>query len=161
MSPRVVRPLHLVSSRAVRADYRYPSHSIAADPENLAAITALAGMGILTADDGLVDAALSEILALPADAKRARDPARRVDDLLVQHHLAQVSISCIFLRLAASGTSILGAAACIVWHARGTVCAYMSTHARLAFPRLRAIARAAPRSGLLPYPALASLTLLA
>lgn len=67
------------------------SRSIAADPENLPAITALAGMGILTADDGLIDAALSEILALPADAKRARDPARRVDDLLVQHHLAQVS----------------------------------------------------------------------
>ncbi|KAF9484467.1 TPR-like protein [Pholiota conissans] len=62
---------------------------IASDPENLAAINALAGMGILTNDDGLVDAALSEILALPIEQKHQLDPERHVDYLLIQHHLAQ------------------------------------------------------------------------
>lgn len=47
-------------------------------------------MGILTGDDGLVDAALSEILALPVDQKYELDPQRHVDYLLTQHHLAQV-----------------------------------------------------------------------
>ncbi|KAF8894921.1 hypothetical protein CPB84DRAFT_1682470 [Gymnopilus junonius] len=46
-------------------------------------------MGILTGDDGLVDAALSEILALPIDQKHQLDPQRHVDYLLTQHHLAQ------------------------------------------------------------------------
>ena len=67
-------------------------YSIASDPENLAAINALAGMGILTNDDGLVDAALSEILALPIEQKHQLDPERHVDYLLIQHHLAQVRI---------------------------------------------------------------------
>ncbi|KAH9485295.1 Superkiller protein 3 [Psilocybe cubensis] len=62
---------------------------IASDPENLPAINTLAGMGILTNDDGLVDAALSEILALPLDQKHHLDPQRHVDYLLIQHHLAQ------------------------------------------------------------------------
>jgi superkiller protein 3 len=65
--------------------------SIAADPGNLAAITALAGMGILTEDDSLIDAALSEILSLPLDRRRQLDPRRDVDYLLIQHHLGQVS----------------------------------------------------------------------
>ena len=64
--------------------------SIEADPENLMAINTLAGMGILTGDDSLVDAALSEILALPLDERLSRDPGREVTYLLVQHHLAQV-----------------------------------------------------------------------
>ncbi|KAJ3501664.1 hypothetical protein NLJ89_g9238 [Agrocybe chaxingu] len=62
---------------------------IASDPENLTAINTLAGMGILTQDDSLVDAALSEILALPIDQKHKLDPQRHVDYLLIQHHLAQ------------------------------------------------------------------------
>ncbi|KAF8972954.1 hypothetical protein BDZ97DRAFT_1900816 [Flammula alnicola] len=62
---------------------------IASDPENLAAINTLAGMGILTNDDGLVDAALSEILALPIEQKHKLDPQRHVDYLLIQHHLSQ------------------------------------------------------------------------
>ncbi|KAF8160990.1 TPR-like protein [Crassisporium funariophilum] len=62
---------------------------ISSDPENLAAINTLAGMGILADDDGLVDAAFSEILALPIDQKHKLDPERHVDYLLVQHHLAQ------------------------------------------------------------------------
>lgn len=63
--------------------------SIASDPENLTAITTLAGMGILTSDAALVDAALSEILALPLERRHALDPAHDVPYLLTQHHLAQ------------------------------------------------------------------------
>ncbi|TBU40919.1 TPR-like protein [Dichomitus squalens] len=63
--------------------------SIEYDPENLLAINTLAGMGILTDDDGLVDAALSELLSLPLDQRHERDPEREVTYLLVQHHLGQ------------------------------------------------------------------------
>jgi superkiller protein 3 len=56
----------------------------------LAAINTLAGMGILTDDEGLVDAALSEILALPLEKRRELDPARDVDYLLKQNYLGQV-----------------------------------------------------------------------
>jgi len=60
---------------------------IAADPENLVAINTLAAMGILTEDESLIDAALSEILALPVDSRLSLDPQRNVDRLLIQHHL--------------------------------------------------------------------------
>ena len=53
------------------------------------AINTLAGMGILTDDDGLVDAALSELLSLPLDQRHERDPEREVTYLLIQHHLGQ------------------------------------------------------------------------
>jgi len=62
---------------------------IASDPENLGAINILAGMGILTDDDGLVDAALSEVMALPIDQKHRLDSQRDVDYLLIQHGLSQ------------------------------------------------------------------------
>ncbi|KAL0571344.1 Superkiller protein 3 [Marasmius crinis-equi] len=62
---------------------------ISEDPENLVAITTLAAMGILTDDDGLIDAALSEILALPVDDRAHLDPSRNVDHLLIRHHLGQ------------------------------------------------------------------------
>ena len=65
--------------------------SIEYDPENLMAINTLAGMGVLTEDDGLVDAALSELLSLPLDQRRERDPEREVTYLLIQHSLGQVS----------------------------------------------------------------------
>ena len=48
-------------------------------------------MGILTDDDGLVDAAPSEILALSPDSRQERDPDGNVAYLLIQHHLGQVS----------------------------------------------------------------------
>jgi superkiller protein 3 len=48
-------------------------------------------MGILTDDDGLVDAALSEMLSLPLDQRIAMDPHHDVDNLLVKHHLGRVS----------------------------------------------------------------------
>ncbi|KAF5372987.1 hypothetical protein D9758_001789 [Tetrapyrgos nigripes] len=62
---------------------------ISSNPENLTAINVLAAMGILTDDDSLVDAALSEILSLPIDRRLELDPQRNVDHLLVQHHLGQ------------------------------------------------------------------------
>lgn len=52
-------------------------------------------MGILTGDDNIVDAALSEILGLPIEHRHSVDPQRNVDYLLIQHHLAQVSRSII------------------------------------------------------------------
>jgi superkiller protein 3 len=48
-------------------------------------------MGILTDDDSLVDAALSELLALPLERRHILDPRRDADYLLIQHHLGQVS----------------------------------------------------------------------
>ncbi|KAJ3849717.1 superkiller protein 3 [Lentinula lateritia] len=62
---------------------------IAMDSENLTAINTLAAMGILTDDESLIDAALSEILALPVDRKLELDPQRNVDYLLIQHYLGQ------------------------------------------------------------------------
>ncbi|KAK0197963.1 superkiller protein 3 [Armillaria mellea] len=56
------------------------------DPENLAAINALAAMGILTDDENLVDAALSEILALPREQRASMDPGKDVEYLLMKHH---------------------------------------------------------------------------
>ncbi|KAK0440394.1 TPR-like protein [Desarmillaria tabescens] len=56
------------------------------DPENLAAINALAAMGILTDDENLVDAALSEILALPREQRASMDPEKDVEYLLMKHH---------------------------------------------------------------------------
>lgn len=53
-------------------------------------------MGILTADDSLIDAALSEILAMSIDQKHSLDPQRHVDYLLLRNHLAQVSTDFIY-----------------------------------------------------------------
>ncbi|KAJ3567050.1 hypothetical protein NP233_g6613 [Leucocoprinus birnbaumii] len=61
---------------------------IALDPENLIAINTLAGMGILTGDESLIDAALSEVLGLPLDQRQELDTNREVDYLQVQHHLS-------------------------------------------------------------------------
>ena len=69
--------------------------SIAENPEHLGAIVTLASIGTITADNGLVEAALADILALPVDYRQSLDPAREVVDLLVSHNLRQVG----FLRL--------------------------------------------------------------
>jgi superkiller protein 3 len=66
--------------------------SITQDPENLTAINALAGMGILTNDDSLIDAALSELISLPLNLRHKRDPQRDFSYILTQHHLGQVKI---------------------------------------------------------------------
>lgn len=47
-------------------------------------------MGILTEDENLVDAALSEVLGLPVDQRQELDDHREVDYLVVQHRLSQV-----------------------------------------------------------------------
>ena len=57
----------------------------------MTAINALAGMGILTDDDSLIDAALSELKSLPLDLRHRRDPRRDYSYILKQHHLGQVS----------------------------------------------------------------------
>jgi superkiller protein 3 len=49
-------------------------------------------MGILTDDDGLVDAALADLLALPLDRRLQLDPQRDVNYLLIKHHIGQVGI---------------------------------------------------------------------
>lgn len=48
-------------------------------------------MGILTDDDSLIDAALSELKSLPLDLRHRRDPRRDYSYILKQHHLGQVS----------------------------------------------------------------------
>ena len=61
-------------------------------------MSALVAIGILEADDSLVDAALSEIQGLPLDKRNELDPGRIVSKLLIQNHLAQVRVylqSCI------------------------------------------------------------------
>jgi len=55
------------------------------------AINALASMGILTNDDSLIDAALSELISLPLDLRHRRDLRRDFAYILRQHHLGQVS----------------------------------------------------------------------
>lgn len=47
-------------------------------------------MGLLTDDEALIDAALSEIMALPVDERHKRDPERDVENLLTNHYLAEV-----------------------------------------------------------------------
>lgn len=51
----------------------------------------LAAIGILESDDSLVDAALAEIRGLPWDKVSELDPAHIVLQLVVQHHLSEVS----------------------------------------------------------------------
>jgi superkiller protein 3 len=47
-------------------------------------------MGILTDDEGLVDAALSELLSLPTEKRQERDPGGEVDYLMSRYYLSQV-----------------------------------------------------------------------
>jgi len=50
-------------------------------------------MGILTDDDGLIDAALSELKSLPLDLRHRRDPRRDFSYILKQHHLGQGNLT--------------------------------------------------------------------
>lgn len=74
--------------------HRSLTASIAEDPDNLTAVNVLAGMGTLTDDENLVDAALSEILGLPIDQRHVKDPSRDIAYLLIQNCLAQVRSLC-------------------------------------------------------------------
>ncbi|KZW00293.1 TPR-like protein [Exidia glandulosa HHB12029] len=62
---------------------------IAANPEDLPAILGLACIGMLTSDDGLVDATLSEVLALPLDRRLQLDPRRDVSRIQILQSLLQ------------------------------------------------------------------------
>ena len=62
------------------------SQSITQNPENLTPINALAGMGILTDDDGLIDTALSEFNSLPLNLRHRCDPQRDYSYILKQRH---------------------------------------------------------------------------
>ena len=55
-------------------------------------MVALAAMGLLTDDDALLDAALSEILSLPVEERFRRDPQRDIDNLLMNHYSAEVRL---------------------------------------------------------------------
>jgi hypothetical protein len=63
---------------------------VAQDPDNLSATATLAAMGILTNDEGLVDAALSEIISSSTEKRLERDAGKEFDHLLSRYHLAQV-----------------------------------------------------------------------
>ena len=82
--------------------------SISNDPENLTAVVALAAMGLLTADESLIDAALSEIVSLSLDARHERDPEREIDDLLADHYLAEVTYSHSLLYSTSRSDGFLG-----------------------------------------------------
>lgn len=66
--------------------------SISTNPDNLAVVNTLAATGIVTEDDTLVDAALSEILSLPPEQRLQSDPGRDVAYLIIQHSLGQVRL---------------------------------------------------------------------
>lgn len=66
-------------------------NSIAANSEDLAAIVTLASMGLVLLDDSLVEAALSETLALPLHRRFELDPRRDVAHIRAQHLLLLVS----------------------------------------------------------------------
>jgi len=66
---------------------------IGEDPQNLTAVVVLAAMGLLTDDEDLIDAALSEIMSLSIDVRHARDPEGAVEDILSNHFLAEDNTS--------------------------------------------------------------------
>ncbi|KLO19533.1 TPR-like protein [Schizopora paradoxa] len=66
---------------------------IGEDPQNLTAVVVLAAMGLLTDDEDLIDAALSEIMSLSIDVRHARDPEGAVEDILSSHFLAEGNTS--------------------------------------------------------------------
>lgn len=47
-------------------------------------------MGLLSEDEGLIDAAVSEIVTLSIEDRHERDLNREVEKLLVNHYLAEV-----------------------------------------------------------------------
>lgn len=48
-------------------------------------------MGILSNDENLIDAALSELLDMPAEQRRELDPSNDVDYLLIYYNFGKVS----------------------------------------------------------------------
>ena len=67
--------------------------SIESDPKNLEATVVLGGIATLLDDDSLLEASLLEILSLSPQERRQLDRLRKVDALLLRHHLIQVHTS--------------------------------------------------------------------
>lgn len=67
--------------------------SIESDPKNLEATVVLGGIATLLDDDSLLEASLLEIVSLSPQERRQLDRLRKVDALLVRHHLIQVHMS--------------------------------------------------------------------
>jgi superkiller protein 3 len=59
---------------------------------NLTAIKTLTAMGILSDDENLIDAALAELLDMPAEQRQELDPSDDVDYLLIHYNLGKVSL---------------------------------------------------------------------
>ncbi|KAF9497222.1 TPR-like protein [Pleurotus eryngii] len=62
---------------------------VAEDVENLRVMQTLVTMGILTEDESLIDAAISEIINLPLDKRQLLDPRGHINYLLIQNQLGQ------------------------------------------------------------------------
>lgn len=62
---------------------------IATDPTNITAITTLAGMGILSNDEALIEAGLSELLDMPIEQRQQLDHTNAVDYLLIQQYMSK------------------------------------------------------------------------
>ena len=69
-----------------------PHRSVNNDSGNLAAITTLAAIGILTGNDELVQASLSDLISAPPHTRRVLDPTGDVDRLLMLNALYSVGI---------------------------------------------------------------------
>ncbi|KAL4262302.1 TPR-like protein [Pleurotus pulmonarius] len=62
---------------------------VSEDVENLHVMQTLVTMGILTEDESLIDAAISEIINLPLDKRQRLDPRGDINYLLIQNYLGQ------------------------------------------------------------------------
>ncbi|CAE6419871.1 unnamed protein product [Rhizoctonia solani] len=62
------------------------------DSSNLECVVMLVAIGTLGNEPDLVDAALSEILAMPVEKRQSLDPGRQVDRILVQHYIAEGNV---------------------------------------------------------------------
>lgn len=70
--------------------------SVSEDVENIHVMQTLVTMGILTEDESLIDAAISEIINLPLDKRQHSDPRGDINYLLIQNQLARVSSEFVF-----------------------------------------------------------------
>jgi hypothetical protein len=67
--------------------------SIESDPKNLEATLVLGGIATLLNDNSLLEASLLEIVSLSPQERQQLDRLRKVDALLMRHHLIQVHTS--------------------------------------------------------------------
>lgn len=82
--------LNLWGIQGAECEYCSGDCSVSNDSGNLAAITTLAAIGILTGNDELVQASLSDLMSAPPEKRRILDPTGDVDRLLVLNALHSV-----------------------------------------------------------------------